>query len=185
MTANIVFPVFKSGSRAGTRRPAFWQWTEMAALRERAGPNENRGETAAIAGVSLVVRGRGVNAGPGTPHPEERRRRVSKGAAFAANIRGVLGWGGLDVAMPIWRELHDSMKMHLAIERLVEDGDTVVALLNETGRFSAPFRGLPDKAPTGKTYEIIAIEWFEFNGGKITRRWAARDSAAITRQVCE
>jgi hypothetical protein len=27
----------------------------------------------------------------------------------AANIRGVLGWGGLDVAMPIWRELHDSM----------------------------------------------------------------------------
>jgi len=97
----------------------------MAALRERAGPNENRGETAAIAGVSLVVRGRGVNAGPGTPHPEERRRRVSKGAAFAANIRGVLGWGGL-----IWRELHDSMKMHLAIERLVEDGDTVVALLN-------------------------------------------------------
>jgi hypothetical protein len=55
----------------------------------------------------------------------------------AANIRGVLGWGGLDVAMPIWRELHDSMNMHLAIERLVEDGDTVVALLNETGRFTS------------------------------------------------
>jgi predicted ester cyclase len=103
----------------------------------------------------------------------------------AANIRGVLGWGGLDVAMPIWRELHDSMNMHLEIERLVEDGDTVVALLNETGRFSAPFRGLPGKAPTGKTYEIIAIEWFEFSGDRIMRRWAARDSAAITRQVCE
>ena len=123
----------------------------------------------------------------------------------AANIRGVLGWGGLDVAMPIWRELHDSMKMHLEIARLVQDGDTVVALLNETGRFSAPFRGLPGKAPTGKTYEIIAIEWFEFSDRsrllatsnvkvgmsatadipKIMRRWAARDSAAITRQVCE
>jgi hypothetical protein len=46
----------------------------------------------------------------------------------AANIRGLLGWGGLHVAMPIWRELHDSMKMHLAIERLVQDSDTVVAL---------------------------------------------------------
>jgi hypothetical protein len=37
-----------------------------------------------------------------------------------ANIRGVLGWGGLDVATPVWRELHDSMNMHLESERLVE-----------------------------------------------------------------
>ena len=103
----------------------------------------------------------------------------------AANIRGVLGWGGLDIAMPVWRELHDSMNMHLDIEQLVQDGETVVALLNETGRFAAPFRGLPGREPTGKTYEIIAIEWFEFNGDKIMRRWAARDSAAVTRQVSE
>jgi hypothetical protein len=78
-------------------------------------------------------------------------------------------------------------------------------LLKETGRFAAPFRGLPGKAPTGKGYEIIAIEWFEFSDRsrllatsnvevgmsatagipKIMRRWAARHSAAITRQVCE
>jgi predicted ester cyclase len=79
-----------------------------------------------------------------------------------ANIRGVLGWRGLDIAMPVWRELHDSMNMHLEIERLVEDGDTVVALLNETGRFTGLFRGLPGREPSGKTYAIIAIEWFEF-----------------------
>jgi hypothetical protein len=37
-----------------------------------------------------------------------------------ANIRGVLAGAGLDVAMPICRELHDSMNMHLEIEPLVQ-----------------------------------------------------------------
>jgi hypothetical protein len=77
--------------------------------------------------------------------------------------------------------------------------------LNETGRFSAPFRGPANRAPSGKTYAIIAIEWFEFADRsrllatsnsklrmsatadipKIMRRWAARASAAIAPQVCE
>src|SRR3954454_10477533 len=61
MTANIVCLVFKSGSDAGTRRPAFWQWTEfLRPLALYAGPTENRGETAAITGVSVVVQRRGV-----------------------------------------------------------------------------------------------------------------------------
>jgi predicted ester cyclase len=32
-------------------------------------------------------------------------------------------------------------------------------------------------------YEIVAMEWFEIEDGRIARRWGARDSAAITRQV--
>jgi predicted ester cyclase len=100
-----------------------------------------------------------------------------------AEIRGVLGWGGLDVALPIWRELHESMKMQLFIDDLIIDGSKGALLLKETGRFSGPFRGLAGQEPTDRPYEIVAIEWFDFEGGLIRRRWAARDSGAISRQV--
>jgi predicted ester cyclase len=100
-----------------------------------------------------------------------------------ATIRGVLGWGGIEVALPIWRELHDGMNMRLEIEDLVSSGETVVVRFTETGRFTGPFRGLAGHEPTGKPYEIQAIEWFEMDRGLIRRRWAGRDSAAITRQV--
>jgi steroid delta-isomerase-like uncharacterized protein len=100
-----------------------------------------------------------------------------------ASIRGVLGWGALDVALPIWRELHDNMSMRLRVDEIIADGDKAAALLTETGSFKGPFRGLPGEEPTGRPYEIVAIEWFEFKDGRIMRRWAARDSGAITRQV--
>src|SRR4051794_3576652 len=80
MTANIVCLVFKSGSDAGTRRPAFWQWTEFfRPLALYAGPNENRGETAAITGVSVVVQRRGVNAGGGVSSPSPPLRGEGRG----------------------------------------------------------------------------------------------------------
>jgi hypothetical protein len=37
--------------------------------------------------------------------------------------------------------------------------------------------------PTGKTYEIVAMEWFELRDGRIARRWGARDSASQARQI--
>jgi len=100
-----------------------------------------------------------------------------------AVIRGVLGWGGLEVALPIWKELHENMTMRLAIDDLIVSDGKAAALLTETGKFVAPFRGLPDQEPTGRSYEIVAMEWFEFEGDQIRRRWGARDSAAISRQV--
>ena len=104
---------------------------------------------------------------------------------FAADavIRGVLGWGGLDVALPVWKELHEGMTMRLAINDIIVDGHRAAALLTETGKFVGPFRGLAGEQPTGRSYEIVAIEWFAFEGGRIMRRWGARDSAAIRRQV--
>jgi predicted ester cyclase len=75
------------------------------------------------------------------------------------------------------------MTMQLAIDDLAVDGDKAAVLFTETGKFVAPFRGLPGQKPTGRTYEIVAIEWFEFGGDRIARRWGARDSGAITRQV--
>ena len=100
-----------------------------------------------------------------------------------AVIRGVLGWGNLDVALPIWGELRDNMQMQLKVEDMIVNGEKAAILFTETGRFSGPFRGLPGKEPTGRPYEIVAMEWFEFESGRIARRWGARDSGAITRQV--
>ena len=100
-----------------------------------------------------------------------------------ANIRGVLGWGGLEFALPIWRELHDNMQMRLHIDDLIVSEEKAAALCTETGSFESPFRGLPGEQPTHKAYEVVAMEWFEFKDGRIARRWGARDSGAINRQV--
>lgn len=100
-----------------------------------------------------------------------------------AQIWGVLGYGGLDAVEPIWRELHEGLEMRLEPVAVAVDGDTVVLRYRETGRFVGPFRGLAGHEPTGRSYELTAFEWFELEGGRIARRWGARDSGAITRQV--
>ena len=50
----------------------------------------------------------------------------------------------------------------------------------ERGTFRAPFRGEP---PTGKSFELVAMEWFLLVDGRITRRWGARDHASQMRQL--
>jgi ketosteroid isomerase-like protein len=97
-----------------------------------------------------------------------------------ALIWGVLGFGSVDDAMPIWRELCSGISMRLSVEGIIGEGDTVAVRFRETGTFKGPFRG---KEPTGKSYDIVAMEWFVLRDGKIVRRWGARDSASISRQI--
>lgn len=97
-----------------------------------------------------------------------------------AVIHGVMGWGPIDEVIPIWRELHEGLAINLAVEDLVAEGDTVAARFTERGTFRAPFRG---KAPTGKTYELTAMEWYVLKDGLIHRRWGARDAASQARQL--
>lgn len=97
-----------------------------------------------------------------------------------AVIHGVLGSGGLEVAVPIWRELHDAFGITLTVEDLAAEGDRVAARYTERGTFNGPFRGKP---PTGKSFEIGAMEWFILRDGRIAQRWGARDSAAQARQL--
>lgn len=97
-----------------------------------------------------------------------------------AVIRGVLGWGNIDEVIPVWKMLHDAFAITLHVESLVEEGTTVAALYTERGRSVGPFRG---QEPTGKEYEIVAMEWYEIEGGRIRRRWGARDSGAQQRQM--
>jgi steroid delta-isomerase-like uncharacterized protein len=97
-----------------------------------------------------------------------------------AVVQGVLGWADVAQAIEIWRQLHDAFAIQLQVDALIAEGDFVAAKYAERGTFRAAFRGRP---PTGKSYELVAMEWFELRDGKICHRWGARDSAAQARQI--
>jgi predicted ester cyclase len=97
-----------------------------------------------------------------------------------AIIHGVLGWGGLERVLPIWRDLHAAFAIHLDVANMIVEGDQVAVRYVERGKSVGPWRGQP---ATGKSYELVAMEWFELRGGKISCRWGARDSAAQFRQM--
>ncbi|MEW5855802.1 MAG: ester cyclase [Cyanobacteriota bacterium] len=97
-----------------------------------------------------------------------------------ALIQGVLGWGELDKVMPIWKELHEAFAIDLTVEEIIAEGDTVAVRYTERGTFAGSFRG---QEPTGKPYELVAMEWFTLIEGKIHRRWGARDAASQARQI--
>jgi steroid delta-isomerase-like uncharacterized protein len=95
-------------------------------------------------------------------------------------ISGVMGKGGLGIALPIWDELHRAFGIQLEIQDMIAEDDRVAVRFLEKGTFSDDFRGIQ---PTGKSYELVAMEWFRMEEGKIAQRWGARDFAAMMRQV--
>ena len=97
-----------------------------------------------------------------------------------AEIQGVMGKGLIEKVEPIWRQLIEGYGMQLRIEELIAEGNIVAARYVETGVFRSPAFG---NQPTGKSYELVAMEWFEIEGGKIKRRWGARDAASQARQL--
>jgi steroid delta-isomerase-like uncharacterized protein len=103
-------------------------------------------------------------------------------ALFTADalIYGVLGWGSIEQVIPIWQELHAGLANQLTVEEIIAEGNTVAVRYTERGTFRGSFRG---QEPTGKSFELVAMEWFVFSQGKIHRRWGARDSASLARQI--
>lgn len=97
-----------------------------------------------------------------------------------AEIHGVLGWGSLDDVMPIWQALIEALGIDLEIEELIAEDDTVAVRYTERGWSRAPFF---DRPATGRSYELVAIEWFVVREGRIARRWGARDSASQASQL--
>ena len=97
-----------------------------------------------------------------------------------ALIYGVLGWGGLDQVVPIWREIKAAFDIQLQVESMIAEDDIVAVRYAERGTSIGSFRGGP---VTGKSFEVVAMEWFEIKEGKIYRRWGARDNAAQMRQM--
>ena len=100
--------------------------------------------------------------------------------ADEAEIQGVLGVGQFEKIAPIWRQLIEGYGMQLDVQSLVAEGNIVAARYVERGTFRAPAFG---NTPTGKSYELVAMEWFEIENGKIKRRWGARDAASQARQL--
>jgi steroid delta-isomerase-like uncharacterized protein len=103
-------------------------------------------------------------------------------AIFAADalVYGVLGWGNMEQVIPVWQELHAAFNIQLKIESMLAEGDQVAVRYTERGQSAGSFRG---SIVTGQTYEIVAMEHFVVQDGKIQRRWGARDSAAQFRQM--
>lgn len=97
-----------------------------------------------------------------------------------AEIQGVFGQGIFERIEPIWRQLIEGYAIHLEILGLIAEGNVVAARYKESGTFRAPAFG---HQPTGKSYELVAMEWFEIEEGRIKRRWGARDAAAQARQL--
>lgn len=100
--------------------------------------------------------------------------------ASDALVYGVLGWGSMDQVLPIWRELKAAFALQLQVESIIAEDDMVAVRYIERGTSAGSFRGGP---VTGKSYEVVAMEWFIIKNGKIYRRWGARDSAAQMRQM--
>lgn len=95
-------------------------------------------------------------------------------------IQGVLGRGGLDVVMSTWREFHEAYQINLDIEDMVADGSIVAVRYRERGTFVKPFRGIQ---PTGKSFSLVAMEWFHLRDGKIAAWWGACDSESMMKQL--
>lgn len=100
--------------------------------------------------------------------------------AEEAEIQGVFGKGLMDRVLPVWRQLVEGYGMQLTVEDMAAEGDVVAVRYTERGTFRAPAFG---KEPTGKSYELVAMEWFVIRDRKIQRRWGARDSASQARQL--
>ncbi|MBB3930766.1 putative ester cyclase [Kaistia hirudinis] len=98
-----------------------------------------------------------------------------------AEIVGVTGSGSVDYAMPVWKALHEGLQMELTIDDIIGEGDVVAVRFTERGRWVGPFLGYDQ--PTGKPFDMTAIEWFVLENGLIKRRWGVRDSAAQARQI--
>ena len=103
-------------------------------------------------------------------------------ALFApdAEIQGVLGKGLMEKVMPVWEQLVRGYGMELTVESMVAEGDVVAVRYTERGTFGAPAFG---REPTGRSYELVAMEWFVVREGRIHQRWGARDAASQARQL--
>jgi steroid delta-isomerase-like uncharacterized protein len=97
-----------------------------------------------------------------------------------ALIWGVLGWGTVEQARSVWRDLVECLQIQFQVDAIIAEGSTVAVRFTERGKSVRAFRGA---GPTGRRYELRAMEWFEIEGNLIRRRWGARDSAAQNRQL--
>jgi steroid delta-isomerase-like uncharacterized protein len=67
-----------------------------------------------------------------------------------------------------------------AVEELLEDGDKVVARARFSGTHQGEFMGIP---PTGRSFEITAIDILQFRDGRAIAHWGVMDMAGMMEQL--
>jgi steroid delta-isomerase-like uncharacterized protein len=81
------------------------------------------------------------------------------------------GWEMLKGAFP---------DFHFVIEATVENGDTCSSRYTNIGTQEAEFAGIP---ASGKTMEVLGIDFVRVRGGQVVEHWAVMDQAAIAEQL--
>lgn len=97
-----------------------------------------------------------------------------------ATIQGVFGLAPLEKAFEVWKQLISGLNMKLIIEEIIAEGEHIAVRYTEKGVFKGSFMG---HSPTGKSYEIKAMEWFIIKDGKIKQRYGARDHFSQAKQI--
>ena len=70
--------------------------------------------------------------------------------------------------------------LHVTIEDMVAEGDTVVVRNTWRGTHTGPFLGLP---PTGRPFVLKGMVMWRLRDGKIAERWATLDQWGLRRQL--
>ncbi len=70
--------------------------------------------------------------------------------------------------------------LHVTIEDLVAEGDTVAGRVTMSGTNLGPFQGIP---PTGRSFEQAHMHFVRFRDGKAIEHRAVRDDLGMMRQL--
>ena len=70
--------------------------------------------------------------------------------------------------------------LHMAVEDMVEEGDTVAARVRMSGTHKGEFMGMP---ATGKRFDIQVMDFLQFSGGQVIAHWGVMDAAGMMEQL--
>ena len=97
-----------------------------------------------------------------------------------AQIHEGTDWLALDEVIPMWEQAIDGLGVDLDIEHIIAEEDAIALLYTERGWSRASYL---DRAATGRSYELPAVDWFVIEEGRIARHWRVRDRASMARQL--
>lgn len=71
--------------------------------------------------------------------------------------------------------------LHMTIEAMVAEGDTVAVRILSTGTNLGPLNGV--MPPTGKPFRATQSHWFRIANGRLAEHWATRDDLGTMLQL--
>ena len=96
-------------------------------------------------------------------------------------IHGVSTLHGASEAKAFFARLHESLQpWHVTVEDVIAEGDKVVVRLTESGTMVGPWLG---RAPTGKSFQLGAVQICRLAGGRLVEMWGFRDTGSMMRQL--